>query len=102
VGDHPDGNLPRHVLALHKRPDGIKPEAHARRENLRANPLAADAWILAILTGLLGFGGLLALVSIMARLVALPEAAPIMPPYRYAGNDHVHAFGDVVGRRRRD
>jgi hypothetical protein len=38
VGDHPDGDLPRHVLALHGRPDGIKPEPHARRENLRANP----------------------------------------------------------------
>ena len=59
---------------------GSNRSAHARRENLRANPLTADAWILAILTGFLGFGGLLALVALMARLVALPEAAPIVPP----------------------
>jgi membrane protease YdiL (CAAX protease family) len=51
-----------------------------RRADLRANPLAADAWGLAILTGLIGFGGLLALVALMARLVALPEAAPLVPP----------------------
>ena len=59
---------------------GSNRNAHARRENLRANPMAADAWILAILTGLLGFGSLLALVALMARLVELPEAAPIVPP----------------------
>ena len=54
--------------------------ADRRRANLRANPLAPDAWIMAILTGLVGFAGLLALLGVMARLVTLPESAPIVTP----------------------
>jgi uncharacterized protein len=54
--------------------------ADRRRANLRANPLAPDAWIVAILTGLVGFAGLLALLGVMARLVRLPESAPIVTP----------------------
>ena len=59
---------------------GSDGNAHVRRADLRANPLTADAWSLAIFTGLVGFAGLLALVALMARLVALPEAAPLVPP----------------------
>lgn len=54
--------------------------ADIRRADLRANPLAPDVWIMAILTGLVGFAGLLALVAVMARLVTLPESAPIVAP----------------------
>jgi membrane protease YdiL (CAAX protease family) len=57
-------------------PDG----ADTRRADLRANPLAPDAWILAILTGMVGFAALLTLVAVMARLVTLPESAPIAAP----------------------
>ena len=59
---------------------GSDRNAHVRRADLRANPLTADAWSLAIFTGLIGFAGLLALVALMARLVVLPEAAPLVPP----------------------
>ena len=54
--------------------------AEMRRARLRANPLAPDVWIMAIFTGLVGFGALLALVAVMARLVMLPESAPIAAP----------------------
>jgi membrane protease YdiL (CAAX protease family) len=50
------------------------------RSALRANPLASDVWVAAILAGFLGFGALLAFVSVMARLVALPESAPLSTP----------------------
>ena len=51
-----------------------------RRDSLRANALSADAWLAAIIAGLLGFGALLAFVSVMARLVPLPASAPITTP----------------------
>lgn len=54
--------------------------AEMRRARLRANPLAPNVWIMAIFTGLVGFGALLALVAVMARLVMLPESAPIAAP----------------------
>lgn len=54
--------------------------AEMRRARLRANPLAPDVWIMATFTGLVGFGALLALVAVMARLVMLPESAPIAAP----------------------
>lgn len=59
---------------------GSDPSAEFRRENLRANPVPPDAWPIAIVTGLLGFGALLSLVAVMARLVAMPQGAPISAP----------------------
>ena len=59
---------------------GSPESAESRRADLRANPLPPDVWILAILTGLLGFAALLALVAVMARLVTLPESTPIVAP----------------------
>jgi membrane protease YdiL (CAAX protease family) len=51
-----------------------------RHPNLRANALSGDVWVASILSGLLGFGALLAFVAVMARLVALPLSAPITTP----------------------
>ena len=51
-----------------------------RRDWLRANALSSDAWLAAIIAGLLGFGALLAFISVMARLVPLPASAPITTP----------------------
>jgi membrane protease YdiL (CAAX protease family) len=59
---------------------GPRQGAATRRLNLRANPLTADAWMMAMLTGLIGFGGLLSLVALMARLVTMPSSAPIAMP----------------------
>jgi membrane protease YdiL (CAAX protease family) len=51
-----------------------------RRRHLRANSLAWSLWCASIAAGLLGFGAILALLSLMARLVALPGAMPITTP----------------------
>jgi membrane protease YdiL (CAAX protease family) len=59
---------------------GSPGSAEMRRTSLRANPLAPDVWTMAILTGLVGFAALLALVAVIARLMTLPEAAPIAAP----------------------
>jgi membrane protease YdiL (CAAX protease family) len=59
---------------------GSKETAAQRRELLRANPVPAPAWALALVSGLLGYGALLTLVAIMARLMTMPESAPITMP----------------------
>jgi uncharacterized protein len=51
-----------------------------RRANLRANRLGAAVWTIAIVTGLIGFAAVLALVTLMARLITMPESAPITLP----------------------
>lgn len=51
-----------------------------RRILLRANGMASSLWGASIAAGLLGFGAILALLVLMARLVALPDAAPIATP----------------------
>jgi membrane protease YdiL (CAAX protease family) len=61
----------------------------ALRRNLRANRVAGSIWVPALLAGLLGFGALLALLTVMARLVSLPASAPITMP---AGMPFVTAF----------
>lgn len=60
--------------------------SEARRVSLRAGPVAPDKWPLAMITGLVGFGGLMLLLLTMARLMTMPESAPIttpaaMPPF---------------------
>lgn len=59
------------------------------RRNLRANRVAGSVWAPALLAGLLGFGTLLALLTVMARLVSLPASAPIAMP---AGMPFTTAF----------
>jgi len=54
--------------------------AERRRESLRANPLAPEVWALAIVSGLTGFGALLVLTAVMARLIPMPASAPIVFP----------------------
>jgi membrane protease YdiL (CAAX protease family) len=51
-----------------------------RRINLRANGLSWPLWCASIAAGLIGFGAILALLTLMARLVSLPDAAPITTP----------------------
>jgi len=59
---------------------GCTATAETRRENLRANPLALEVWTLAIVSGLIGFGALLALTAVMARLMPMPASAQIVFP----------------------
>jgi membrane protease YdiL (CAAX protease family) len=59
---------------------GSRESADRRRTDLRANALGPDEWLLAIVTGLVGFAGLLALVAVMARLIDLPQSPPITAP----------------------
>ena len=51
-----------------------------RRINQRANSLEWSLWCASIAAGLLGFGAILALLVLMARLVAMPDATPITTP----------------------
>lgn len=59
---------------------GLPENANTRREYLRANALPGSVWPAALLAGLIGFGALLAFIAVMARLVTLPETAPIITP----------------------
>jgi membrane protease YdiL (CAAX protease family) len=47
--------------------------AETRRTNLRAHALSSDVWGWALFSGLIGFGALLALLSVINRLVRLPQ-----------------------------
>jgi membrane protease YdiL (CAAX protease family) len=51
-----------------------------RRLNLRANPLSIRLWCASVAAGMLGFGALLALLAIAARVVQLPAGQPITFP----------------------
>jgi len=55
-------------------------DALERRANLRANRVAPRLWPVAVGAGLLGFGALLALISLLARLTPLPAGQPIETP----------------------
>jgi membrane protease YdiL (CAAX protease family) len=54
--------------------------APERRANLRANRLPAGVWVKSLAAGTLGFGALLALLGVAARLVRLPAGLPISTP----------------------
>jgi membrane protease YdiL (CAAX protease family) len=54
--------------------------AATRREQLRANRLAPGVWAMAIVSGLTGFGAILALTAVMARLITLPASGQIVFP----------------------
>lgn len=51
-----------------------------RRMHLCAHSPAWSLWCASMAAGLLGFGAILALLTLMARLVTLPAAAPITTP----------------------
>ena len=59
---------------------GAAESAGFRRTSLRANSLTARVWVMAILTGLIGFATLVALLLLMARVVAMPPSAPLETP----------------------
>jgi membrane protease YdiL (CAAX protease family) len=60
-----------------------------RHASLRANRLSAPVWSMSLLTGLVGFAALGALLLLMARLVAMPASAPLVAP---AGMPPLTAF----------
>jgi len=59
---------------------GDPTDAPRRRLNLRANRLPTGLWGPALAAGLVGFGALLALLTVAARLVSLPSSQPIPTP----------------------
>ena len=59
---------------------GVAASATTRRENLRANKLSPRLWGASLAAGLVGFGSLVALLVLAARLVRLPASSPIVTP----------------------
>ena len=59
---------------------GASSDAAQRRENLRANMISAAVWRASLAAGTVGFGALLALLALTARLVRLPSSSPITTP----------------------
>ncbi len=55
-------------------------DAAKYRADLRANRLPAGMWGASLAAGVLGFGALLALLALAARLVSLPSSSPIPTP----------------------
>jgi membrane protease YdiL (CAAX protease family) len=54
--------------------------ASSRRATLRANALTPAVWRASLGAGVLGFGALLALLAVAARVVQLPASSPIATP----------------------
>jgi membrane protease YdiL (CAAX protease family) len=59
---------------------GAGASAASRRQNLRANGLSLRLWKASLAAGLIGFGALVALLVLAARLVRLPASSPIVTP----------------------
>jgi membrane protease YdiL (CAAX protease family) len=59
---------------------GAPDSAPKRRESLRANPLSGRMWTASLAAGLVGFGALVSLLALAARLVPLPASSPIVTP----------------------
>jgi membrane protease YdiL (CAAX protease family) len=59
---------------------GAISSAATRRQNLRANALSPRAWAASLGAGLIGFGALVALLVLAARLVRLPSSPLVTPP----------------------
>lgn len=59
---------------------GSPTTAATRRAHLRANALSWRLWGLSLGAGLVGFGALVAMLMVAARLVTLPSGAPIPIP----------------------
>ena len=56
---------------------GSRDTSDWRRQHLRANFVSGDVWGMALVTGLVGFGALLAFVLVMSRMVTLPAAPSV-------------------------
>lgn len=67
-------------MVLSGRSFGGSADGAPRRSNLRANPLTGTMWCASIAAGLVGLGAIVAVLVLMARLVALPDSAPIVTP----------------------
>ena len=59
---------------------GAANDAANRRASLRANPLTPAVWGASLVAGGLGFGALIALLALAARLVRLPASGPMVTP----------------------
>lgn len=59
---------------------GPRDTAATRRESLRARRVPSSVWAAAIVTGLIGFGAVLALTAVMARLIVMPVSQIVTPP----------------------
>lgn len=59
---------------------GARETAAARRENLRANVLSPDLWTRSLFAGLLGFTALVTFITVMGRVVTLPQSPPLTAP----------------------
>jgi membrane protease YdiL (CAAX protease family) len=59
---------------------GSPSSMESRRQRLRARSLSSAVWSLAIVTGLIGFAALLALVTLMGRVMTMPATAPLQAP----------------------
>ena len=59
---------------------GAGASAASRRQNLRAHGLSLRLWGASLAAGLIGFGSLVALLVLAARLVRLPASSPIVTP----------------------
>jgi membrane protease YdiL (CAAX protease family) len=59
---------------------GAAASAATRRQSLRANKLSLRLWAASLAAGLIGFGSLVALLVLVARLVRLPASSPILTP----------------------
>lgn len=59
---------------------GAAASAASRRQNLRANKLSLRVWGASLAAGLIGFGSLVALLVVAARLVRLPDSPIVTPP----------------------
>src|SRR5262249_7845996 len=59
---------------------GSKATSGRRRANLRANLLSTEVWGASIAAGLLGFAAIGTMLVLMARLVKLPDSAPLRLP----------------------
>jgi membrane protease YdiL (CAAX protease family) len=51
-----------------------------RRQSLRANTLSRRVWMASLAAGAIGFGALVGLLVVAARLVLLPASSPIVTP----------------------
>jgi membrane protease YdiL (CAAX protease family) len=59
---------------------GPAASASTRCRNLRANTLSPRVWAASLAAGLIGFGALVALLVLAARLMRLPASFPIVTP----------------------
>jgi len=59
---------------------GAPAAAAKRREMLRANPLSCRVWAASLAAGLIGFGALICVLVLAARLVRLPDSSAIVTP----------------------